>query len=55
MMTDLIIINKEKHSYESLNKESIQNAILNQNLGYLQNQNGGIHVLEDLKKEYHFR
>ncbi len=51
MMTDLIIINKEKHSYESLNKESIQNAILNQNLGYLQNQNGGIHVLEDLKKE----
>ena len=51
IMTDLIIINKEKHSYESLNKESIQNAILNQNLGYLQNQKGGIHVLEDLSKE----
>ena len=51
IMTDLIIIDKEKHSYENLNKESIQNAILNQNLGYLQNQKGGIHVLEDLKKE----
>lgn len=47
MELDLVIINEEPNSYEKYTKESIQNAILNANLGYLQNIRGGIFVLEN--------
>ena len=52
---DLVIINEEQYSYESLAKEAIMNSIFNQNLGYLQNIQGGIFVLENLEaKEIDF-
>ena len=44
---DLVIINKEPNSYEKYTKEAIQNAILNANMGYLQNIKGGIFVFEN--------
>ena len=45
---DLIILNEEKHKYENYVLEAIQNMILNYNLGYLQNINGGIHIIESI-------
>lgn len=44
---DIIILNEEPNSYEKYTKEAIQNAILNANLGYLQNRKGGIFVVEN--------
>lgn len=44
---DLVIFNEEPNSYEKYTKETIQNAILNANLGYCQNKKGGIFVLEN--------
>lgn len=43
---DLVILNEESNSYEKYTKEIIQNAILNVNLGYLQNIKGGIFTIE---------
>ena len=52
---DLVLVSKEKYSYESNIKEAIFSIILNQNLGYLQNIRGGIFVLENLSdKELDF-
>ena len=44
---DLVILDKEKNSYEKYVKEAIINSILNKNLSYLQNINGGIFVIDD--------
>ena len=46
---DLVIFNEEENSYEKYNIEIIQNAILNANLGYLQNVRNGIFVFENEK------
>ncbi len=43
--TELVILDEEKHSYENFVKEEIENSILNQHIGYLKNQKGGIFTL----------
>ncbi len=43
--TELVILDEEKHSYENFVKEEIENSILNQHIGYLKNQRGGIFTL----------
>ncbi len=43
--TELIIVDEEKHSYENYVKEEIESSILNQQIGYLKNQRGGIFTL----------
>lgn len=43
--TELVILDEEKHSYENYVKEEIENSILNQHIGYLKNQRGGIFTL----------
>lgn len=48
---DLVILNEESNSYEKYTKETIQNAILNINLGYLQNRKGGIFIIENENAE----
>ena len=48
---DLVILNKEKYSYQSQVKDSIFNSILNENISYLQNCKGGIFILENLSEE----
>ena len=45
---DLVILNEEKKTYENYVLEEIQNAILDANLGFMQNVNGGIFVLNQL-------
>ncbi len=40
--TELVIIDEEKHSYENYVKEEIETDILNNHMGYLKNQRGGI-------------
>ena len=47
---DLVILNEEKKTYENYLYDEIQNAILDRNLGYMQNVNGGIFVLSNLEK-----
>ena len=47
---DLIIINEEKKNYENYVQEEIQNAILDKNVTYLQNQKGGIFILNHIDK-----
>jgi len=47
---DLVIINEEKKTYDNYVEEEIQNAILDRNIGYLQNRKGGIFVLNHLEK-----
>ena len=47
---DLVIIDEEKKTYENYVYEDIQSAILDKNLSYLQNVNGGIHVLSNVDK-----
>ncbi len=47
---DLVILNEEKKTYENYVYEDIQSAILDKNLSYLQNINGGIHVLSNVDK-----
>ncbi len=46
---DLVILNEEENSYENYVREEIQNCIYNENLAYLQNQSGGIWVLENVE------
>ena len=48
---DLVILNEEKKSYDNYLNDEIQNAILNLNLGYLQNIKGGIFILNNIPKE----
>jgi cyclic beta-1,2-glucan synthetase len=48
---DLVIINEEKNSYNNYVKEGVQNAILNQGLGFMQNIKGGIFLLNGLNKK----
>mgnify|MGYP005765046221 CR=1 FL=1 len=48
--TDLVILNEEKKTYENYLYDEIQNAILDRNLGYLQNINGGIFVISGIDK-----
>ncbi len=47
---DLVIENEEKNTYENYVYEDILNAILDSNLAYMQNQKGGIYVLNNLDK-----
>ena len=44
---DLVILNEEKKTYENYLQEEIQNAILDKGLGYLQNANGGIYIIQN--------
>ena len=44
---DMVILNEESNSYEKYTKEAIQSAILNVNLGYMQNIRGGIFTIEN--------
>ena len=48
---DLVILNEEKESYESLVKDEIHAAIFNKNLGYLLNTKGGIYCLNNINKK----
>ena len=48
---DLVILNEENKTYDNYLNEEIQNAILDLNLGYLQNINGGIFLLNNFTKE----
>ncbi len=48
---DLVILNEEKKTYDNYLNEEIQNAILDLNLLYMQNIQGGIFVLSNLSKE----
>ena len=48
---DLVILNEEKESYENYVKGAIQSAILNKNLAYLLNINGGIFCLDNIEKQ----
>ena len=43
---DLVILNDEKKTYENYLQEEIQNAILDRNLGYMQNISGGIYIIQ---------
>ena len=51
--TEIIIIDEEKHSYENYVREEIENTILNNHMGYLKNQKGGIFTLakSEINKE----
>ena len=46
-----IIINEEESSYENYVKDEIEKILFNKGIGYLQNQNGGIFILNNLSKE----
>ena len=48
---DLVILNEEKKSYENYLYDEIQNAILDRNLGFMQNVNGGIFVINNIDKK----
>lgn len=48
---DLVILNEEKKTYENYLQEEIQNAILDNGLGYMQNVNGGIYILNNIDKK----
>ena len=48
---DLVILNEEENSYENYVREEIQNCIYNENLAYMQNQKGGIWVLENVEEK----
>ena len=48
---DLVILNDEKKTYDNYVYEEIQNAILDRNLSYMQNVNGGIFVLNNIEKQ----
>ena len=45
IQTELVILDEEKHSYENYVKEEIESDILNNHMGYLKNQKGGIFTL----------
>ncbi len=42
---EVVILDKEKHSYENYVREDIENCILNNHMGYLKNTRGGIFTL----------
>ncbi len=44
---DLVILDEEENNYERYVKEQIINSILNKNLSYMQNINGGIFIIDD--------
>ena len=44
---EIVILDKEKHSYENYVKEEIENCILNSHMGYLKNIKGGIFTLSE--------
>lgn len=44
---DLVILDEEENNYERYVKEEIINSILNKNLSYMQNINGGIFVIDE--------
>ena len=44
---DLVILDEEEESYEMYVKEEIINSILNKNLSYMQNINGGIFIIDE--------
>ncbi len=45
IVTEIVILNEEKYSYENYVKEEIDSSILNYHMGYLQNIRGGIFTL----------
>ena len=45
ILTELVILDEEKHSYENYVLEEIENCILNNHMGYLKNIKGGIFTL----------
>ena len=47
IQVDLVILDEEENNYERYVKEEIINSILNKNLSYMQNINGGIFIIED--------
>ena len=47
IMIDLVIFDEEENTYEKYVKEEIISSILNKNLSYMQNINGGIFIIED--------
>ena len=47
IQVDLVIFDEEENNYEKYVKEEIINSILNKNLNYMQNQKGGIFIIED--------
>ena len=48
---DVVICNEEKNSYENYVQEGIVSCILNHDIAYMQNQKGGIFILQNLSKE----
>lgn len=50
ILVDLVIMNEERKTYDNYVAEEIQNAILDRNVGYLQNIKGGIFVLNNVEK-----
>lgn len=51
--TEIVILDEEKHSYENYVREEIESSILNNHMGYLKNQRGGIFTLskEEIAKK----
>ena len=45
--TEIVIMDGEKYSYENYVREEIDTTILNQQIGYLKNINGGIFILNE--------
>lgn len=48
---DLVIINEEESSYENYVKDEIEKILFNKDIAYMQNQNAGIFILNNLTKE----
>ena len=53
ILTELVILDEEKYSYENYVREEVENAILNNHMGYLKNTRSGIFSLnkEEITKE----
>ena len=49
IMVDIVIVDEEENTYEKYVKEEIINSILNKNLSYMQNINGGIFIIEEIE------
>lgn len=48
---DLVIINEEESSYENYVKDEIEKILFNKDIAFMQNQNAGIFILNNLSKE----
>lgn len=48
---DLVIINEEESSYENYVKDEIEKILFNKDIAFMQNQNAGIFILNNLTKE----